>query len=140
MVKTRRGKWAIAAVLPALAIAVAAMQPKTAGPRSVSPFHQVTFEEDASSPALSPDGKWIAYCVSAGQPARRNLWIRDADSTSAARRLTEGPWNDYDAAFSPDGAFVYFTSDREPQGIYRLPQSGGAAELVRAGSVTPRFS
>jgi Tol biopolymer transport system component len=38
--------------------------------------------------------------------------------------------HNYGPEFSADGRSIYFTSTREPQGIYRVPSSGGASELV----------
>lgn len=138
MATTRRRKWAIAAA--AILAAIIAWQPKTRGHGPVSPFRQITFDEDAAYPALSRDGKRLAYSVAGVHAGQHSLWVKDVESTSPPRRLTDGLWNDYDANLSPDGAYVYFTSDRQPPGMYRVPSNGGAVELVRAQALTPRFS
>ncbi len=60
------------------------------------------------------------------------------------RPFTEGSSIDTEPAFSPDGQYIYFTSDRggNPQ-IYRKPVVGGSAERVSFGNayaVSPAVS
>jgi Tol biopolymer transport system component len=140
----RNARWPIFAaaglVLTAVFV-VDALRPKARPP--APQFHQITFDPDgagADSPALSPDGRFLAYCSFGSPGGKRNLRLQSVDGNSPPRRLTDGPSNDYDPAFSSDGAFVYFTSDREPNGIYRVSAAGGPAELVHENAVTPQFS
>ena len=51
--------------------------------------------------------------------------------TGALRRITDGNAIDTEPVFTPDGRFLYFTSDRGgvPQ-IYRAPVEGGRAQRV----------
>lgn len=63
---------------------------------------------------------------------------------SGAQRLTNSNAIDTEPNFSPDGQFVYFTSDRggSPQ-IYRVGVGGGEAQRVSfegSYNVTPRLS
>ena len=46
----------------------------------------------------------------------------------------------YDPEFSPDGRSIYFTSSREPQGIYRVPSSGGTPELAIPDGYSAKIS
>ena len=60
------------------------------------------------------------------------------------RRLTFSSAIDTEPFFSPDGQFIYFTSDRggSPQ-IYRMPASGGDAQRITfegSYNVSPRVS
>ena len=55
-------------------------------------------------------------------------------------RLTGDASQNYDPEFSPDGKSIYFTSSRSPEGIYRVPVSGGAPELVIEDAVTAKIS
>jgi Tol biopolymer transport system component len=55
-------------------------------------------------------------------------------------RLTNGSARDYDPVFSGDGKTVYFSSLREPNGIYRVPVAGGEAELVARGGSSTEIS
>ena len=81
------------------------------------------------APAWSPDGRTLAVTLS-GTSGNPDIWLlRVADGE--ATRLTTNRSIDTEASFSPDGQFVYFTSDRagQPQ-IYRVPVSGGDIERV----------
>jgi len=46
----------------------------------------------------------------------------------------------YDPEFSPDGRAIYFTSSREPQGIYRVPSSGGTPEMAIPDGYSAKIS
>ena len=80
--------------------------------------------------ALSRDGNSQIYLIN---PDGSNL-----------RRLTNSAGIDTEPNFSPDGQWIYFTSDRggSPQ-IYRMPASGGEAQRVTfegGYNVSPRIS
>src|SRR4051812_781064 len=81
----------------------------------------MTFEDLASfrrvgEPALSPDGKWIAYDLStidlAANARRSAIWLMQADGT-AARQITEGTKQDGEPAWSPDGKTLAYVSNRD---------------------------
>ena len=92
------------------------------------------------SPVLSRDGATIAFAAVAAGYVNPQIWIGRADGTAPPRPLTSDTSQNYDAEFSPDGRFVYFTSSREPQGVYRISATGGQPELVVAGGYAARFS
>jgi TolB protein len=71
------------------------------------------------APTFSPDGTRLALTLS-GSGGNLDLWLLDL-GTQALTRLTDDPAVDTEAAWSPDGKSLYFTSDRAggPQ-IYRL--------------------
>jgi Tol biopolymer transport system component len=68
------------------------------------------------------------------------IWVGRADGSAPPRSLTSGTSKNYDPEFSPDGRVIYFTSSREPQGIYRVPSSGGTPELVIKDAFAARIS
>ncbi|GAB3458063.1 hypothetical protein GCM10027570_41220 [Streptomonospora sediminis] len=74
----------------------------------------------AVSPVLSPDGRWVAYAVTApgsGSTSARpvsNLWIAASADAAAPRRLTGGRTaRDHRPRWAPDSRRLYFLSDRD---------------------------
>ena len=62
-----------------------------------------------SAPRFSPDGRQMA--VSVWQDGQRDLWLFTPEG-QPARRLTWDTAIDREPEWSPDGAWLYFTSDR----------------------------
>src|ERR1700692_4431881 len=94
---------------------------------------------ESGSPSLSRDGKFVVYASDRESPDNWEIWVQAVDQGNPVR-LTNDPARDYDPVFSADGQTVYFTSLREPQGIYKVPVSGGTAELILRGAVSPEMS
>src|SRR5262249_27740475 len=97
-----------------------------------------------SDPHISPDGKQVAYVLTAidQQRNRRNtsIWMVATDGRSEPRRLTGEGLNSNYPRWSPDGSRLAFLSSRtgetpaaseptRPQ-IYVLPMQGGEAQPV----------
>ena len=96
-----------------------------------------------SAPAWSPDGRQLA--VSLARDGGMQLHLINADGSNL-RRLTASDFGviDTEPCFTPDGKFIYFTSDRggTPQ-IYRLALAGGEPQRITFDgeyNVTPRIS
>ena len=94
----------------------------------------------AQSPVLSRDGTTIAFAAVANGYTNPQLWVVRADGTAPPRPLTNGTSKNYDPEFSPDSRGIYFTSSREPEGIYRVPSSGGDPELVIKDAYAAKIS
>jgi Tol biopolymer transport system component len=94
----------------------------------------------AQSPVLSRDGAVIAFGAVGAGYTNPQVWIARADGSAPPRPLTSGTSENYDPEFSPDGRQIYFTSSRQPQGVYRIPSTGGEPQLVVAGGYAARFS
>jgi tricorn protease len=60
--------------------------------------------------AWSPDGRWLAYSTE-DPNGYRSLYVWDARGRQS-HRLTDATFNEFSAAFSPDGKYLYFLSDR----------------------------
>lgn len=71
------------------------------------------------APAFSPDGQKLALTLS-GTNGNLDIYVLDL-ATQALTRITDDPAIDTEAAWSPDGQYIYFTSDR-----------GGAPQIYRA--------
>jgi hypothetical protein len=94
----------------------------------------------ARSPVLSRDGTTVAFAAVGAGYANPQVWIGRADGSAPPRPLTTDASQNYDPEFSPDGRSVYFTSSRQPQGVYRIPSTGGEPLLVVEGGYAARFS
>lgn len=100
------------------------------------------FKGSNSAPAWSPDGKQIAVTLT--RDGGSQLFLIDASNGGDAKRLMQSSGIDTEPAFSADGQYLYFVSDRggAPQ-IYRLPLKGGAPERVTFSSsysISPSLS
>ncbi len=81
------------------------------------------------APAFSPDGRQLVVTLG-GIDGNLDIYVLDVN-TRQARRLTTHRAIDTEGSWSPDGRYIYFTSDRSggPQ-IYRVPVDGGTPERV----------
>ena len=110
---------------------------------SVSGQERILMPEDivqirnAHSANISPDGNNIAFVLQRhrtpddgpGSPFN-DIWFLDK-TDGEPRRFTWSPGNDYAPAWSPDGRWIAFLSNRDgaPQ-IYKIPADGGEAHRV----------
>ena len=90
-------------------------------------------------PAVSPDGKRFAYTIS--RPDHRanktshTIRVFDLESREITE-LTPGSGNHSKPAWSPDGKWIAFVSNRskkDGEQIYLLPTEGGEAKMLTRG-------
>lgn len=87
-----------------------------------------------TTPAISPDGRWIAFAT--GQTGANQLYLMDADGAGKTR-LTNSAANDYLPAFSPDGRQLAFASSRDGNWeIYLLNLAGGSETRLTSNAAT----
>ena len=137
----RRWVWgAVAALFSGAVLWLAILQLQTPG-RHSPVLRRLTSDAGFSGyPAVSQDGKWIAFASDRGGGGPFAVWVTPATDSSAARRLTDDDANDYEPAFSPDNRHIVYRSDRSGGGIYIIPVAGGQSRLIAARGRRPRFS
>lgn len=93
--------------------------------------HQLTHGPGArqSTPAWSPDGRRIAFGV-VGENGHWDVWLMESDGGSP-RQVTADPGDEQMPAWSRDGRWIYFSSDRGGRlDIWRAAAAGGPIERV----------
>jgi Tol biopolymer transport system component/tRNA A-37 threonylcarbamoyl transferase component Bud32 len=83
---------------------------------------------DVLTPALSPDGDWLAFSTTG---KRQNLFVVRKDGTGL-RQLTDGDYSDRVPAWSPDGQRLAFYSNRSGKfDIWTIfPDGSGLQQLT----------
>ncbi len=81
------------------------------------------------APSFSPDGRKLVVTLG-GVDGNPDIYILDV-TTRTTKRLTTHRAIDTEGTWSPDGRYIYFTSDRAggPQ-VYRVSVNGGTPERV----------
>jgi len=98
-----------------------------------TPWLQVTaLPGTESNPALSPDGRWLAFV--SDQTGNREIWVMPA-AGGVAKQLTNHPSADYSPAWSPDSRGLVFVSTREDAfgDLWWLPLRGFESDISLAG-------
>lgn len=107
---------------PLTLTALLALQPDSLKAQLTSPPQEPVI--GARMPALSPDGKRLAFVY------RGDVWVSDADG-GRATPLTQNLESDAFPLFSPDGQWVAFSSKRSGNwDIFAVPVQGGAPKQL----------
>jgi len=77
-------------------------------------IRQLTRELDAVQPRWSPGGSRIAFWGLRGNSGQRDLWTIPSDAKGEPVRVsvTDDPAMDWNPVWSPDGRYLYFSSER----------------------------
>jgi len=146
---TRKVSWpALALILGvwfAFPLNVTAQEPAKAAQAlasTVPTIDQSLEWQGAFNPKISPNGKRVVYEVQKtnweDNAFERNLWIGDI-ATSETHALTTAKKSSTNAAWSPDGKWIAFLSDRPGQiagtldgkkQLYVISADGGEAQQV----------
>jgi Tol biopolymer transport system component len=93
---------------------------------------RLTSDRDARRPRLSPDGAFVVFDsvepAGTGGAVQSDLWRVNTDGTDLLR-LTDTPADETSPDVSPDGRFLAFSGDHEPERgreIYRMSLADGA--------------
>jgi Tol biopolymer transport system component len=141
--------WRFVAIgLAVVAIGAIALLLRRTGPATpAAPSLQMvrlTSGVNATRPAISPDGKYIAY-VQTDDEGLDSIWIRQTATGSAVQIVTSAKDTKIlGLTVSPDGAFVDFireSTDQPLASIWRVPFLGGAArKIVDVATSAPSWS
>ncbi|MFN7977799.1 MAG: S9 family peptidase [Vicinamibacterales bacterium] len=99
----------------------------------------IALKRVTGTPAISADGRRVAFQVREtnwdDNAYETEIWIADATAAGSARQLTSAKKSSSQPAFSPDGRWIAFVSDRtDTRQLYRLSLDGGEAEMLTSGS------
>jgi Tol biopolymer transport system component/tRNA A-37 threonylcarbamoyl transferase component Bud32 len=133
--RTRRGPVAAAAgVVAVVAIGVLLSRGGAPGGLQLERRTQVTLDPGLEiDPALSPDGKFIAYV--AGPLGQTRLEVRQVDGGAPIQVVRDRSGPERFPSWTPDGRRIVFLS---PRGLEIVPALGGPSRvLVAAAGVPP---
>jgi serine/threonine protein kinase len=130
---------AAAVALTALGLAAGYRIGRPGAPRTPVLRHLTVDDALATDPALSTDGKWVAYASDRKGMGNLDLWVQQL-AGGQPLRLTSHLADDSQPSFSPDGSRIVFRSERSDPGLYIIPTLGGEAHPIATGGRWPRFS
>jgi eukaryotic-like serine/threonine-protein kinase len=84
-----------------------------------------------SEPAISPDGKYVAYAILDGD--KQSLWITHVATNSNVQLIAPGDFGYWAVTFSPDGNYIYYhQKEKGKRGltVYQVPVLGGTSKKV----------
>jgi serine/threonine-protein kinase len=79
-------------------------------PDTGRPIWDEPTEVDITLPAVSPDGRWMAYTQSE-QETRNNIFVRLIDGSEPAKPFRASRADELSPTFSPDGRWLAYSSD-----------------------------
>ena len=124
-------------IVTAAAAAVWWLLNRTPGPVATN-AERITFESRVAFwPAISPDGKLIAYA--SDRDGNFEIYVRQLAGQQTIRR-TRHDAADWYPTFSPDGSRVVFRSERDGGGLYSIEALGGVERKIANGGRLPAFS
>src|SRR5579863_9183905 len=134
-------RWWVASAA-AIAVALVAASWLRRPPPAPRPWNLTRLTADpglSDWPALSLDGKLVAYASDRGSDTGPDLYVKQAAGGQPIRLTSDGAGNTT-PDFSPDATKIVFRSDRDGGGIYEIPAFGGDARLLVREGLNPKFS
>jgi Tol biopolymer transport system component/tRNA A-37 threonylcarbamoyl transferase component Bud32 len=129
----------IAGAIVVAAAGLVMLQPRETRTAASYVFRRLT--SDAASnvaPAISPDGKLVAYSSDRAQSGTTDIWVQQVAGGEPVR-LTSGLGLCHSPTFSPDGSRIAFQGGPDSRGVYLVSTFGGEARRIADGR-GPMFS
>lgn len=102
-------------------------------------FQQLTFGQGVELfPTLAPDGKTFAYV--SPQSGNQDIYVQRVDGRTAINVTSDSPDDDSQPAFSPDGSYLAFRSEREGGGIFVMGVTGESVRRLTDFGHNPSWS
>ncbi len=121
--------WLVVGIVAALvlgAFGIGALADRSPAPPVLGRRIQVSIAPELElDPALSPDGKLIAYASGTADATR--IFVRQVEGGTPVEVARDGEGSQRAPQWSPDGSSLLFTNQ---QGIYRVPALGGIPQLI----------
>ena len=133
----RRRWWPLVAVAGVVILAIAIADNFPVSNKRPGITRLVKDAAAAFEPAVSRDGKTLAYA--SDQSGNVDIWVRPLDGGDA-RRITSNEAIDNSPDFSPNASLVAFRSERDGGGVYLVPTAGGSEHLIAPLGQSPKFS
>ena len=141
--------WLLVGLQTGSAIARQPQQPRRA--LELKDFYRI---ENVSSPAISPDGKLVAfvrsYIVEAENRRHSEIWLAPSDGSSAPKRITDPTLSASGPRWTPDGKLLAFNASRRrgtavaeeasPIWFLRIDQLDSSPFQIQGLGGTPIFS
>lgn len=120
----------IGVVLMAAALSLVVVLTRRSASRHESSVTQLTFGTGLTlDPALSPDGKLLAYASDELDGRNLNICVKQMVPGGGTIQLTHEDAGTRQPSFSPDGAHIFFHCAKDGGGVCVIPTIGG--EIVR---------
>jgi serine/threonine protein kinase len=132
--KVARGKWITAAAIILVMLTVGGYFFSNRPPNRSMIVTRITNNGKSRLPAVSGDGKYLAYVIDDGD--KQSLWIRQQASGSDLQVIAPSQDPFFHVTFSPDGNYLYFDrlagGDMSKPGnsIFRVPSLGGLSREI----------